>query len=763
MLFLAAWGCSAPGEKSFRLEDCAPYGAIPFQVCDLQGDGIDELILTVGQHVYLKEWDRDHLILREQLTQDRGWVILGTGRVDGGDSTGQLVVITLLRPDSLKLQAYRTVQDHGLSLHRTIVVEREVVGGRLSDRGPYPWDADALWLGTAPGDGPSAPCLVALSAGFSRQPRGIAAFGPDNKMIWQRFIGPCLVEPVAVIWSERPEETRVVFGGAGYSNGACASGLCDSIAVVAAVDGNGNLAWATRVGGAGSAPRILVDDLDGDGTREVIVASEEETATPGSPAWLRILDLKTGSVQRERRITDAPSGLAVATTAGRRGKHLALLTRDKTLSIFDARLDPVVSRRAAELAAGGDSPFLVDDLDSDGDFEIYAGAVGESSLEVLDGRLRQLTAIHLAQGKVMHLGAMRIAPREKLLLIGSPSRELCIYRPIVDPLAPFRPALWVLGVAATLIAATWGLRRLGEPLGFTWPARSLVASLALVRHGERTKDGRSQEPLTRLLAALRTCARVEDIPVGRAILEDWAKQYWAPKAPMRLLGMVPPLIGPAICIGRAPDAFRLVVRGWVLRSAVGRAMSEVAALSSGDSAANACRRASHAVERFEESLRRLNRCALRAPSADPYQEAIEAAASLRERFLAAGVILQEIHVTGQVGGRAFITAGSLRRTLRDMLVNAMEACEGSAEPSVSVRIIFGERKIVVAIEDNGRGLRSEDFERVFHGHSTKVPAGGLGLSAARRAIEAHSGRIQVRESAPWERTVFELELHRSTA
>jgi C4-dicarboxylate-specific signal transduction histidine kinase len=98
-----------------------------------------------------------------------------------------------------------------------------------------------------------------------------------------------------------------------------------------------------------------------------------------------------------------------------------------------------------------------------------------------------------------------------------------------------------------------------------------------------------------------------------------------------------------------------------------------------------------------------------------------------------------------------------------MLVNAMEACEGSAEPSVSVRIIFGERKIVVAIEDNGRGLRSEDFERVFHGHSTKVPAGGLGLSAARRAIEAHSGRIQVRESAPWERTVFELELHRSTA
>ncbi len=169
-----------------------------------------------------------------------------------------------------------------------------------------------------------------------------------------------------------------------------------------------------------------------------------------------------------------------------------------------------------------------------------------------------------------------------------------------------------------------------------------------------------------------------------------------------------------------------------------------------------------AVERFEESLRRLNRTALRAPSADPQRKATEAAASLTERFGAAGVGFRGIEVTGQVGGRAFITPASLRRTLRDMLVNAMEACEGSAAPSVGVRIVFGERRIVIAIEDNGCGLRSADFDRVFHGHSTKIPAGGMGLSAARRAIEAYSGRVYVRQSAPWERTVLEIELHRST-
>ncbi len=763
VLFLAAWGCSAPREKSFRLESSHPYGPVHFRVGDLQDDGIDELILAVGQIVYVRSWDRHHLLLREQLTQDRGWVIAGVGCVDGGDSSGSLVVITLLHPDSLKLKAFRPAQDHRLAPHRTIAVAREDVGGMLTQRGPYPWDAAAWWLGTAPWGDASPPCLVAFSAGFSLQPRGIAAFGPASEALWQRFIGPCVVEPIVVSWGKRPEETRVVFGAAGYGNGACASGFCDSISVVAAVDGTGSLAWVTRVGGAGIAPRMVVDDLDGDGTREVIVASEEKSAAAGSPAWLRVLDLKTGSVRRERRIPNGPSGLATATPAGRQGKHIALLTRDKTLSILDANLDPVVSRHATELEAGGDSPFLVDDLDSDGDFEIYSGAVGESSLEVLDGRLRPVAHLRPPAGTVMQLGAMRVAPHEKILLLGTNGGALYMYRPISDPLAPFRSTLWVLGIAAGLAAATWGLRRLGEPLGFTWPARTLVADLALVRHGERTKDGRSQEPLTRLLAALRTCTRLEDIPMGRAILEDWARQYWTPQAPMRLLGMIPPLIGPALCLGQGPAAFRLVARGWVLRRTVGRAMSAVAVPTPGESAVHACRKASRAVERFEESLRRLNRSALRAPSADPYRKATDAAASLRERFEAAGVALHEIQVRGQVGGRAFMTASSLRRTLRDMLVNAIEACEGSANPSVSVRIIFGERKILIAIEDNGRGLRSEDFDRVFHGHSTKAPAGGLGLSAARRAIEAYSGRIYVRESTPWERTVFEIELHRSTA
>jgi signal transduction histidine kinase len=119
--------------------------------------------------------------------------------------------------------------------------------------------------------------------------------------------------------------------------------------------------------------------------------------------------------------------------------------------------------------------------------------------------------------------------------------------------------------------------------------------------------------------------------------------------------------------------------------------------------------------------------------------------------------------SGTVGSRVFLPATELRRVVHDLLLNSIEACEHSAEPSVGIRIAYGEQKVIVQVEDNGKGIPSQDQPRILEGHSTKLPPGGTGLSHARQVLEAHSGRVCVRESTPWERTILEVELYRATA
>ena len=126
----------------------------------------------------------------------------------------------------------------------------------------------------------------------------------------------------------------------------------------------------------------------------------------------------------------------------------------------------------------------------------------------------------------------------------------------------------------------------------------------------------------------------------------------------------------------------------------------------------------------------------------------------------AGAVFRGIEATGDPGARVFMDAAELRRCLHDMILNAVEASRDAAQPCIGIAIAGGDRRVAIHIADNGRGVAAQDREAIFHGQSTKTPPGGMGLSHARRAIEAYSGRVQVRESTPWERTAFEIDLCR---
>jgi signal transduction histidine kinase len=62
-----------------------------------------------------------------------------------------------------------------------------------------------------------------------------------------------------------------------------------------------------------------------------------------------------------------------------------------------------------------------------------------------------------------------------------------------------------------------------------------------------------------------------------------------------------------------------------------------------------------------------------------------------------------------------------------------------------VRLWLRERELVLAVEDEGRGMASEDQLRIFEPfHSGSGRGTGLGLAIVYRIVQEHQGDIRVR-------------------
>jgi len=90
------------------------------------------------------------------------------------------------------------------------------------------------------------------------------------------------------------------------------------------------------------------------------------------------------------------------------------------------------------------------------------------------------------------------------------------------------------------------------------------------------------------------------------------------------------------------------------------------------------------------------------------------------------------------------------------------ACKYSDDHRATVRLTVQGMEIRISIEDHGRGIPLEEWEKIFQpfyrteeGHS--IPGFGLGLSLARRIIQLHKGWIAV-DSAVGQGSVFSVRL-----
>jgi signal transduction histidine kinase len=756
--------------QSLRFEPVAnSVDARSFTVADLNGDGADDIVAIIDNHAYVYAWDGSELVLLSQISFDRSKTLGLGGAADLDGLAGEEFALTQLDPDTLTIVTYAL---HGESVapQARFVVTRGSVGGIHDSRGPFPWDAEARLVGgfAAPGSERARVAVLAFNAGYSQQPRGLIAFDcdPPHAVLWQRLIGPCVELGCRAVEGGDAAASRIVMAGSGYCNGAQGSGIPDSIAAVMVVDGTGAMRWWRQVGSAHTRVCQAVADVDGDGKLEVIVGVRHQEKLAGKPATLRVLALEDGRILRERDMEAHVVALEAADLDRDHRAEILALCEDGTLRIFDESLDLI-----GRLPARPNMPalLLVEDLTGDDRPEIVVRSTVGVGLEIYNGRLRPIGALEIGGLPLHAADVMRTSSRARLLVAQVPD-ELRLFRverergsafpmnlftPGRDgrgsvPLGALLLAIVALGAIAIILA-----RRLLRGSAAHDRLRSLVSDLKIIRHGVRAQ-GEKPEPLVRLRRGLRTCAEPGGLEAGLRILRDAEPTYRAYVQPtLRCIRHAALLVLPG----------RLAVSLWMAHGRSSRDLDRVFARLANaerDAApfAALCVRAEALVSALEARLQRVETAALRRVQADPLLEANAACDALRLLMKQRAVEFGGIEVTGEPGARAFIEGAELRRVLHDLLLNAIEACQEVERPRVQVAIACGERRLLVRMTDNGRGVSPEDAEAIFHGKSTKTPPGGTGLAHARRIVESYSGKVLLRESTPWENTVFEVELCR---
>ncbi len=149
---------------------------------------------------------------------------------------------------------------------------------------------------------------------------------------------------------------------------------------------------------------------------------------------------------------------------------------------------------------------------------------------------------------------------------------------------------------------------------------------------------------------------------------------------------------------------------------------------------------------------------LNRESVDPNELVEDAVRSFRTTAQSMGVSL----IAEEAANPPMVSVDRARvmQVIGNLVENAFS--HGSPLHAVTVRLTTPETNSVrISVIDDGRGIPEEQlehvFERLFRGNATRQSGSGLGLSIAKRIVEAHGGQITV-ESDPGRRTEFVVEL-----
>ncbi len=101
---------------------------------------------------------------------------------------------------------------------------------------------------------------------------------------------------------------------------------------------------------------------------------------------------------------------------------------------------------------------------------------------------------------------------------------------------------------------------------------------------------------------------------------------------------------------------------------------------------------------------------------------------------------------GPAGSPCHCDRFMLQQVIRNILENALAACQDpiAIESTCSAHDTPEGRRLVVRFRDNGPGLSADQRQRIFEPfYTTKTRGTGLGMTLAKRIVDAHNGVIRV--------------------
>lgn len=120
----------------------------------------------------------------------------------------------------------------------------------------------------------------------------------------------------------------------------------------------------------------------------------------------------------------------------------------------------------------------------------------------------------------------------------------------------------------------------------------------------------------------------------------------------------------------------------------------------------------------------------------------------------------EVHLDLSPVPEVLCFASQLNQVFMNILANAAQAIEGEGDIWISLKHLNYEKRVLISIKDNGKGMSPEILEKIFDPFFTTKGIGqgtGLGLSISYGIIRQHGGDIQVK-SEPGKGTEFIIRL-----
>jgi signal transduction histidine kinase/ActR/RegA family two-component response regulator len=91
---------------------------------------------------------------------------------------------------------------------------------------------------------------------------------------------------------------------------------------------------------------------------------------------------------------------------------------------------------------------------------------------------------------------------------------------------------------------------------------------------------------------------------------------------------------------------------------------------------------------------------------------------------------------------------NMAQVVLNLTLNAMDACQSSTQPEVTVRVLEAGEHVALVVEDNGPGVPASAIPHIFKPFYTTKQRGagtGLGLKICSDVVSAHGGHIEVHE------------------